>query len=186
MIWHFRTSLWVASVLAHHTRDVYRTTSTGILDIRAWIFNYIHTKQWDVIAHPCPNFNSGLPRPLKLGHGESGGCDYSSMPWYQLIFVGKLQVIMNEFRTGNARVHVQQLFHPRSQKTTVHLKKWTLGSRFVVFCCGLLSLSFVIYFMITYWLGVISSSQVTLKTWVNISHKCKITVTMTITKLSTT
>ena len=38
--------------------------------IRRWISNYIHVKQWDVITHPCPNFNGGLIKPLlKLGHG---------------------------------------------------------------------------------------------------------------------
>ena len=30
--------------------------------IKAWISNYSHLKQWDVITHPCPNFT------LKLGH----------------------------------------------------------------------------------------------------------------------
>ena len=32
--------------------------------------NYIRVKQWDIITHPCPNFNGGLVKPpLKLGHG---------------------------------------------------------------------------------------------------------------------
>ena len=38
--------------------------------IRAWISNYIHIKQWDVIIHPCPNFDNDLTKPpLKLRHG---------------------------------------------------------------------------------------------------------------------
>ena len=36
----------------------------------AWISDYIHSFQWDVITHPCSNFNGGLAKPpLKLGHG---------------------------------------------------------------------------------------------------------------------
>ena len=39
--------------------------------IGAWIsLNNIHTFLWDVITHPCPNFNGSLVKlPLKLGHG---------------------------------------------------------------------------------------------------------------------
>ena len=36
----------------------------------AWINNYIHMREWDVIIHPHSNFNGGLVKPpLKLGHG---------------------------------------------------------------------------------------------------------------------
>ena len=43
--------------------------STGIWAI-VWSIDYIHVKQWDVITHPCPNFNGGLVRqPLMSGHG---------------------------------------------------------------------------------------------------------------------
>ena len=28
--------------------------------IKAWISNYSHMKQWDVINNPFPNFNGGL------------------------------------------------------------------------------------------------------------------------------
>ena len=28
--------------------------------VRAWISNYIHVKEWDVIIHPYPNFNGSL------------------------------------------------------------------------------------------------------------------------------
>ena len=32
----------------------------GLIDIRAWISNYIHCIKWDVITHPCWKFNGGL------------------------------------------------------------------------------------------------------------------------------
>ena len=36
----------------------------------SWISNHIHIKLWDVITHPCPNFNGSLFKPpLELGHG---------------------------------------------------------------------------------------------------------------------
>ena len=45
-------------------------SSTGIRCARAWICNYIHSSIWDVITHPCPNFNGILKElPLKLRHG---------------------------------------------------------------------------------------------------------------------
>ena len=35
--------------------------------MRAWMNDNIHIKQWDVITHPCPNFNGDLIKPsLKL------------------------------------------------------------------------------------------------------------------------
>ena len=33
---------------------------------RAWISNYIHTKQWEAITHPCLNFNNGSLAKLLL------------------------------------------------------------------------------------------------------------------------
>ena len=39
--------------------------------VRAWICNYIHKTQWDVIIHPFPNFDgsSVINVPINLGHG---------------------------------------------------------------------------------------------------------------------
>ena len=31
-----------------------------------WIINYSDIKSWNAITHPCPNFNSGLGKPLQL------------------------------------------------------------------------------------------------------------------------
>ena len=46
---------------------IIRSTSIGIM---AWISNYIHFKQWDVMTHTWPNFNSSLVGHLyKLWHG---------------------------------------------------------------------------------------------------------------------
>ena len=39
-------------------------------DVASWISNYIYTFMWDVITHPCPNFNGSLANPpQKLDHG---------------------------------------------------------------------------------------------------------------------
>ena len=44
-------------------------TNKEKLGIGAWISDYIHIKQCDVITDPCPNFKGGLIKPtLKLGH----------------------------------------------------------------------------------------------------------------------
>ena len=32
----------------------------GLSEIRTWIRNYIHCYWWELITHPCSNFNSGL------------------------------------------------------------------------------------------------------------------------------
>ena len=34
--------------------------------IKAWISNYIHVQQRDLITHPCPNFSSSLVNSLRL------------------------------------------------------------------------------------------------------------------------
>ena len=40
----------------------------GYTKIKKWFSNYFHGFIWDVITHPCPNFNGGLIKPpLKLG-----------------------------------------------------------------------------------------------------------------------
>ena len=40
------------------------------VSIRAWINNYIHIKQRDVIIDPYPNFNGGVVKPsIKLWPG---------------------------------------------------------------------------------------------------------------------
>ena len=36
----------------------------AIFGIKAWISNYIHVKQWDVITCPWYNFNSSFSKPL--------------------------------------------------------------------------------------------------------------------------
>ena len=41
-------------------------------DVIMWYggFDYIHTKPWDAITHPCPNFNDGLAKlPLQIWYG---------------------------------------------------------------------------------------------------------------------
>ena len=35
-------------------------STTNSIEIMPYMNNCIHAKQWDVIIHPCPNFNSGL------------------------------------------------------------------------------------------------------------------------------
>ena len=41
-----------------------------VIQIRPLTNNHIHCFKWDVITHPCPNFNGGLVKPpLKLGYG---------------------------------------------------------------------------------------------------------------------
>ena len=38
--------------------------------LKTWTRNYIHCFLYDVITHPCPNFNGGLTKPpLKLQYG---------------------------------------------------------------------------------------------------------------------
>ena len=45
------------------------TDNVKIIEIETRISNYINYHQWDMITHPCPNFNSSLTEPpLKLGH----------------------------------------------------------------------------------------------------------------------
>ena len=52
--------LWVTCTVKKRT----------VTEVRAWISNNIQGFLWGVITHPCPIFNSGLPKPLlKLGHG---------------------------------------------------------------------------------------------------------------------
>ena len=53
---------------------------------RAWISNHIHTKQWDVVTHPCHNFNGRLDQStlsnrmdFSLYAIEKYACDYLSM-----------------------------------------------------------------------------------------------------------
>ena len=44
--------------------------SSNNIGIMTWVNNYIHVNHWDVITHPCRNFNGGwIKPPLKLGHG---------------------------------------------------------------------------------------------------------------------
>ena len=39
-----------------------------LTEIRAWISDYTNGFMWDVITHPCPNFNGALSKPsLELG-----------------------------------------------------------------------------------------------------------------------
>ena len=41
-------------------------------DVIMWYggFDYIHTKPWDALTHPCPNFNDGLAKlPLQIWYG---------------------------------------------------------------------------------------------------------------------
>ena len=46
-----------------------------LTDIRTWISNYIHHFIWDVITHPCPNFNSSSK------HCWSWAWMYNYIPW---------------------------------------------------------------------------------------------------------
>ena len=63
--WNQHFSLWNIS-----TEIIY--TSNGFSTL---IVNHIHIILRDVICHPCPKFNSGLPKPpLKWGHM----CNYIS------------------------------------------------------------------------------------------------------------
>ena len=44
-------------------------THVGPMNLAMRVSIYIHATQWNVITHPCPNFNSGLTKPpLKFGH----------------------------------------------------------------------------------------------------------------------
>ena len=44
-------------------------TNSDFTEIRWWISNYI-SYMWDVITHPCPNYNCSFVKPpLKLGQG---------------------------------------------------------------------------------------------------------------------
>ena len=59
-----------------------------IIHIRARMTNYIYCFLWDIIIHPCPDFNSGLNKiSFRLGKGWIitscilSGCDYLPMPW---------------------------------------------------------------------------------------------------------
>ena len=46
------------------------SASERLPQIKTWMINHIDGFVWDVITHPCPNFNGGLTKPpLKLGHG---------------------------------------------------------------------------------------------------------------------
>ena len=52
-------------------RAISRPAAPYKIKISAWIGSYIYSFIWDVVTHPCRNFNGGLPKPpLKLGMGE--------------------------------------------------------------------------------------------------------------------
>ena len=43
--------------------------SRAMIEIRAWIRNYLHGFRWYAITHSCPNSNYSLVKlPLKFGH----------------------------------------------------------------------------------------------------------------------
>ena len=77
----FLTAPWLfhCSYIGFHLAGVLKDTpfyqgllfSHGLTGIMVAISNHIHDFMWDIIAHPCPKFNSDLTNPptLKLGHG---------------------------------------------------------------------------------------------------------------------
>ena len=62
-----------------------------------WTSHYSHIRQWDVITHPCHNFNGGLTKPpLKLGHGWVITSQMNQLVWlliYALISVEFIQYV---------------------------------------------------------------------------------------------
>ena len=57
--WHpqrTKTSLCVTVTFLINTQTITSKKSMNMA-IKTWLSNYIHAKQWDVITHPCPNFN---------------------------------------------------------------------------------------------------------------------------------
>ena len=58
------------ALTVRHACQVREKSALRLSRIKAWISNYIPSFVWDVITHPCPNFNGSLAKlPLKLGHG---------------------------------------------------------------------------------------------------------------------
>ena len=49
--------------------------------IRAWIYNYKHSFLWDVITHPCFNFDISKIRHgwVIVTHSDINGCNYLSI-----------------------------------------------------------------------------------------------------------
>ena len=94
-----------------------------------WMNNYIHVKQWDVITHPCPNFNSGLVKPLlKLGHGWVITSHITQWMWlviHSLILVNSLcpSDARGLYRSGLTLANVVAccLMAPSHSRTNVHL-----------------------------------------------------------------
>ena len=67
--------------------------------ISAWIRNYIHVKEWDVVIHPCPNYNGSLNKLLlKLVYGWVIISNIKTMVWliiHAIISVNTLRPTQN-------------------------------------------------------------------------------------------
>ena len=60
-VWDKNWSCYKGTSLYSHLGPLLQTK------IRAWFCNYILSFLWDVITHPCHNFNSGLSKPPLSG-----------------------------------------------------------------------------------------------------------------------